>query len=314
MHSIAIRTLLPADSPRLEGENRAHILRLTEVESPLPPILVHRQTMRVIDGMHRLRAAMLRGEKEIRVTFFDGSGNEAFLRGVEMNIAHGLPLTHADRRAAAVRIMAAEPQLSDRAVADRTGLAARTVAALRRSTAHLPRSNRRVGVNGRSWPVDGARGRRLAAEYIAARPDASLREVAKAAGISLSTAHDVRKRLLEGRDPLPAGLAAARSRPHPAALASPRLADAEDGGGRTSGRGGGAGRAEVLRRLMKDPSLRHSAPGRELLRMLNAQVVTAGDWAGLADTVPAHCADAIARLARETAAAWEQFAEALDRR
>src|ERR1051326_1883704 len=55
--AVPLLSLLPADSPRLNGEDRAHILRLAETETPLPPILVDKRTMRVIDGMHRLMAA-----------------------------------------------------------------------------------------------------------------------------------------------------------------------------------------------------------------------------------------------------------------
>ncbi|MEV4258891.1 ParB N-terminal domain-containing protein, partial [Spirillospora sp. NPDC049652] len=145
VHLVAIGSLRPADSPRLRGEDREHVFRLVGVETPLPPILVHRPTMRVIDGMHRLRAAMLRGDTHIEAVYFDGTAAEAFARAVELNITHGLPLTIADRRAAAARILAAEPESSDRAVAARTGLSARTVAAVRRSTAQLPHSNARVG-------------------------------------------------------------------------------------------------------------------------------------------------------------------------
>jgi hypothetical protein len=35
----------------------------------LPPILVHRATNRIIDGMHRLEAAKLRGDETISVRF-----------------------------------------------------------------------------------------------------------------------------------------------------------------------------------------------------------------------------------------------------
>jgi hypothetical protein len=91
---------LPADSPRLGGENRDHIRLLADATAPLPPILVHRSTMRVIDGMHRLRAAMLRGATEIAVEFFDGTEAEAFARAVRENVAHGLPLSRSDREAA----------------------------------------------------------------------------------------------------------------------------------------------------------------------------------------------------------------------
>ncbi len=44
----------------------AHARSLAQTEADLPPIVVHRTTTRVIDGMHRLTAAGLRGEREIR--------------------------------------------------------------------------------------------------------------------------------------------------------------------------------------------------------------------------------------------------------
>jgi hypothetical protein len=74
---VSVGMLLPADSPRLDGENPDHIRLLAEATGPPPPILAHRPTMRVIDGMHRLRAAMLRGDTEIAVVFFDGTDVEA---------------------------------------------------------------------------------------------------------------------------------------------------------------------------------------------------------------------------------------------
>src|SRR5216683_6312208 len=63
--AIPVRSLRPGVSPRLEGEDRAHVARLAETESPLPPILVDRCSMRVIDGMHRLMAASLGGRETI---------------------------------------------------------------------------------------------------------------------------------------------------------------------------------------------------------------------------------------------------------
>ncbi|MGH8879883.1 MAG: hypothetical protein ACRD0P_21450, partial [Stackebrandtia sp.] len=56
---VRIALLRPADSPRLDGENSEHTQMLAESSEKLPPILVHRQTMRVIDGVHRLSAALL---------------------------------------------------------------------------------------------------------------------------------------------------------------------------------------------------------------------------------------------------------------
>ncbi|MGH3170772.1 MAG: ParB N-terminal domain-containing protein [Trebonia sp.] len=62
---VPIAELAVAGSPRRSGENREHARLMAESGNPLPPILVHGPTMRVIDGAHRLRAAKLRGEREI---------------------------------------------------------------------------------------------------------------------------------------------------------------------------------------------------------------------------------------------------------
>src|SRR4051812_30365190 len=80
-----ISTLLPADSPRLAGEDMQHARLLADSDAELPPILVHRKTMRVIDGMHRIRAAVLRGEDKIKAKLFDGCEEAAFVLAVEAN-------------------------------------------------------------------------------------------------------------------------------------------------------------------------------------------------------------------------------------
>src|SRR5260370_23164073 len=86
--TIAISSLRPGESPRLDGEDKAHIARLAAMEAKLPPVLVDRRSMRVIDGMHRLLAASMRGHDSIEVRFFDGKPEDAFLRAVEANVTH----------------------------------------------------------------------------------------------------------------------------------------------------------------------------------------------------------------------------------
>ncbi|MGA4844419.1 ParB N-terminal domain-containing protein [Streptomyces sp. G45] len=271
---------------------------------------MHRATLRVVDGMHRLRAAALKGQRTVEVTFTEGSREELFLRSVEENIAHGLPLSLSDRKAAAERVLAACPQLSDRTVAARTGLSAKTVAAIRRgvataaprgqaaacSAAESAHANSRVGADGRWYPLDGAAGRWRAAEIVAARPDASLRQVARAAGVSVATAHDVRGRLRRGEPPVPGRAGAAPARPVAAARA--------DGAGE---------RLSILRELTGDPSLRHTDAGRGLLRWLHLKTVLDEDLRALAHSVPAHRADAVAELARHCARAWQHMADELTR-
>jgi len=195
---VSVDRLRRGDSPRSGGEDHRHIARLVESETPWPPILVHRSTMRVIDGMHRLRAARIKGLAQIEVEFFDGDAAEAFVRGVELNTAHGLPLALSDRKAAAERIVDSMPQLSDRAIATYTGLSAKTIAAIRRrSSVEIPQSNARIGADGRRRPTDAAHRRQRVLELLTSCPDMSLRKLAAAAEVSISTAHAVRKRLRE---------------------------------------------------------------------------------------------------------------------
>jgi allophanate hydrolase subunit 2 len=65
--TVPILSLRPGESLRLKGADKGHVARLAETESPLPPILVDRRSMRVIDGTHRLLAASLRGREMVDV-------------------------------------------------------------------------------------------------------------------------------------------------------------------------------------------------------------------------------------------------------
>ncbi len=137
---VPIDSLMTSGSPRLDGEDAAHVRTLAESGAALPPIVVHLPSRRVIDGMHRLRAAMLRGEKDIEARFFEGDENDLFLLSVAANIQHGLPLSQRDRMAAAERVFAIHPEWSDRMVAVVVGLSGKKVAALRREAAPASRS------------------------------------------------------------------------------------------------------------------------------------------------------------------------------
>jgi ParB-like chromosome segregation protein Spo0J len=316
---VPLISLRPADSPRLNGEDKAHIARLAQTETPLPPILVDRRTMQVIDGMHRLMAASLQGRETIDVIFFDGSEQDVFLKAVQENIAHGLPLSQSDRRAAAERIMASHPHMSDRAIGHSVGLAAKTVAAIRKSSGEdIPQSSARVGRDGRVRPLDSGAGRRRAAELLAQQPDASLRDVARTAGISPATVLDVRKRLERGESPVPEksagntvhkGVDSDGAEPNaqgngataPAIRLSSRTALPPDP-------------AAAVEKLLRDPSLRNNEQGKGMLRLLHSNAVGAVQLPDAAATVPAHCVGIVALLAREYAKMWQDFARELDGR
>src|SRR5687768_17472219 len=83
--AVPVDALRVADSPRLNGVDPDHARALAEVGIGLPPILVHRQTMSVIDGMHRLTAARINGREWIDVQYFHGSEEDGFALAVEAN-------------------------------------------------------------------------------------------------------------------------------------------------------------------------------------------------------------------------------------
>lgn len=307
---LPIGTLVPADSPRLAGEDTQHVRALADSCTELPPILVHGRTMRVIDGMHRLRAAQLRGEETIRARLFDGDDDAAFVIAVEANVAHGLPLSLADREAAAARIVVSHPQWSDRAIAVVSGLSAKTVGAIRQDAAgHLPAPDSRIGRDGRVRPLNSVDGRRRASELIARHPEASSREVARFAGISPSTVRDVRARMRRGEDPVPA-----RQRNNggsrPPATPEQRI--------RSNVIGQRVNPAEnrdtILSNLRRDPSVKHTESGRRLLRWLDVRANGLSGWQSIAGSVPPHCAYAIADLACTFAEEWLDVASDMRQR
>ena len=271
---VAVSEVRGGHSPRQGGENLEHVRTLAGTDGGLPPIIVRRDDMRVVDGMHRLRAARMRGDERIAVRFFDGGDDEAFVLAVQTNVTHGLPLSLADRKAAATRIMASHAHWSDRMIAKVAGLSAATVARIRRERPE-PAPEVRLGHDGKLRPVNSLERRRVARAILLAEPDLSLREVARRAGISPETARSVRRRLAEAGPP---------PSPDPATL---------------------------VVRLRSDPTLRFSETGRTLLRLLDARSVPPEKWAEIAANVPPHWRDTVARMAVECADTWRTFAETL---
>lgn len=300
---IAVADLLDADSPRTGGVDAAHVRNLAESATELPPIIVHRATMRVIDGMHQVRAAIARGDDRIAAQFFDGSAEEAFVVAVHRNSAHGLPLSNADRTAAAGRILRSHPQWSDRRIAKIAGLSGKTVGTIRR---RLPVAVpvQRIGRDGRRRPVSARAGRLRAGELLDRRPDAPLSEVAAEAGIALSTARDVRRRLKAGEGPIPPKQRRASKPSRPAGHeAAPVSVPAQAGAGQV---------LPDLRDLARDPALRATADGRAVLRLLSLHTQTAAHWERLIVRLPPYSRTTVARLARHCARTWDAVARRLE--
>jgi hypothetical protein len=313
---VPIEALVVSETPRLSGESLEHVQTLAAAQSTLPPIIVHRKTMRVIDGMHRIRAARLKGRDRIAVRFFDGNEADAFVLAVRANVSHGLPLPLADRKVAVTRIIESHPHWADRMIAQVTGLAARTVAEIRRNGAEPGRVEARLGRDGRLRPVNRRAGRVVASELLASNPQLSLRQVAREAGISPETARDVRNRLRKGESPVPdrprgkrrgsgerasGGVTADRPRTGPAA-------------GHRGGRISREGRVAVIERLRADPALRFSEKGRSLLRLLHLHTMKDEELDRIAESVPAHWRSTVASLARECARVWTELADRVEQK
>lgn len=285
---VPLAAILPADSPRSAGEKGDHIRVLAELHVPLPPILVHRDTMRIIDGMHRFRAAALRGDSAIEVRFFDGEEEDAFVLAVQANVTHGLPLSRGDRARAALRILASHPNWSDRMIAGSAGVSPKTVGAIRqRSSVEIPQSAARIGADGRTRIV-----RRVDVEQSGSSPsdgpvDGTQRRPAQI--LKPRGGGPIRRRGLQSVDPCD--------------VAGPRSP-------KPSRPGQTSGREPLVSVLRKDPSLRSSDSGRALLRLLDA---CPHDLDRLVDTVPGHWVDRVADLAQVYSAAWQAFATRLAR-
>ncbi|GAB0107265.1 hypothetical protein JMUB6875_62590 [Nocardia sp. JMUB6875] len=124
---------------RVSGENARHIDALSEVAGALPPIVVHRPSMTVIDGAHRVRAAQSAGAQWIDAVYFDGDDAQVLLLAVRLNSGHGLPLSAADRRAAAEQAMSFFPEWSNRMLGEAVGLSERAIAGVRKRRSMHPR-------------------------------------------------------------------------------------------------------------------------------------------------------------------------------
>lgn len=311
VYSVLVAQLQSADSPRQQGHNQEHTDQLLASGADFPPILVHRPSMKVIDGVHRLQVAVLRGQQEIQVRFFDGSAADAFVLAVRSNVTHGLPLSLADRTAAAERILQSHQQWSDRAIAKVSGLAPGTVAAIReRSTVQSDRLNTRVGWDAKVRPLDSTQGRRVAYRLLAENPATPLRTVARLSGISVGTVHDVGSRLRRGLDPVPDSSRPTRrpaERPHEDTTSAPASR------GQTAAKiaSHDLDAQRTMQLLRKDPSLRFTETGRALLRLLDIHAQAMEQRERLVSGVPAHCTEQIVVLADECARAWTDFAEQL---
>lgn len=307
---VRIDSLLFDGSPRLAGEDPEHIRMLAQASGPLPPITVHAPTMRVIDGVHRVRAARLNNLSEIQARMLTCDEQSAFILAVKANISHGLPLSKDDRTTAAIRIIVSHPDWSDRAVAAVTGLSDKTVSRIRvHSVSMTPQPSIRRGRDGRLRPLDTTEKRQQAAVMMSNGPHTGLREIARATGLSLATVQDVRQRVNRGQDPVPSRYRLTKENVSEATTPLPPA-----GVRRSRYKETPVNRRVVLAKLDHDPSLKFSEAGRHLLHWMHRHTLDADEVLAISSSVPDHWTPVISELARMCATAWSRLADMLDER
>ncbi|WP_084479224.1 winged helix-turn-helix domain-containing protein [Nocardia jejuensis] len=312
---VPVHLIVPGRSPRVGGQRSAEYIRiLMETDTALPPIIVHRPTMGVIDGNLRLLAAVEMCERSIGVRFFDGSREDAFALSVYVNVRHGVPLSLSERKAAAGRLVMTHPEWSDRSIAATTGLSHKTVSTeRRRASGENAQSHTRLGKDGRVRPTDTSEGRLAAAAILKENPDASLRQVSKIVGISPGTVRDVRERLKRSEHPIPQ---AVRDRLDPNASRAQDTGRPHAHGSEIPMENPGAIAIPIqqvlLQNLRNDPALKFNERGRLLLRSLAYSMIDLDQWVRMTGEAPEHCRATLAKLARANAESWSALAVRLE--
>jgi ParB-like chromosome segregation protein Spo0J len=117
-------------------ENRATITHYAArilAGDVFPPILVAQLPDRkvLIDGHHRLAAYAMAKSTNIRIRYVTLCESDLLESAISANSAHGLPLSRAERRSFASRLLAAAPGKSNREIAKMTGVDEKTIRRLR---------------------------------------------------------------------------------------------------------------------------------------------------------------------------------------
>jgi ParB-like chromosome segregation protein Spo0J len=316
--SIPVSSLAPAFYLRQAGTDAAHIRLLADAATStrLPSILVQKGSLRIIDGMHRVEVAKLRGEWNISTRIVDCTDKEALVLAVRSNTLHGLPLSRADRISSAKRILANHPDWSDRAVAGITGLGAKAIASLRNgATSGTPLHLKRLGRDGKRHPIKTGEGRRRAAEYIDAHPDASLRQIARETDVSLGTVHEVRDKLRrdalhavedQDRPTAPVANNAANGTAVGRLPVGPSLAPHRDADNVRQ-----LAWPAVSAKLTGDPTLRYTDGGRAFLRWMAVHSMQADEWREFIDAIPQRWLKEVSQIAASMSEEWREFTQQL---
>lgn len=195
VEEVAIADLRMGEGIRSGGLDEHHVELLMECIDEWPPIVVWGDDPVVVDGCHRIEAARRLGRHSVVALRFLGSPDEAYIEAVRRNVSHGLPLSVADRRRAARRVLLRNPEWSDRRIASLCGLSDKTVGRIRVGSAGIVSVDRRIGRDGKLRPVQSGPVRDRVRQALEENPGGSLRAIAAVAGASPETVRSVRARL-----------------------------------------------------------------------------------------------------------------------
>ena len=126
----------------------------------MPPVTVFEVDGRwlLVDGFHRHAAAIRRKIPRISAEIRAGTFTDALDHAAQANLAHGLPLTRAERRRVVETRLRIHPDWSDRRLSDEMGVGRELIARVRKQLVEggqLPASTVRVGADGKTYPAAG---------------------------------------------------------------------------------------------------------------------------------------------------------------
>lgn len=152
-------TIVTGLQPRVAGLDEGHVRALQEASEGWPPLTVVQQGNAVVlvDGFHRFAAAQNLGLARVPVRILatppDG---DLHALAFALNAVHGRPLSLADRRAEAERLLRGRPEASNMEVSRRAGLSPTTVAAVRSRLEDqdaIAPATERIGADGTRYPA-----------------------------------------------------------------------------------------------------------------------------------------------------------------
>lgn len=145
--------------PRVAGLNADHVRALQETPDTWPPLLVVRRGGQcvLLDGFHRYAAAQNLGLENVPATVIPppDDGDLATL-AFAANLAHGMPLSLADKRTRAERLLTEQSDVSNMEIARQVALSPTTIAAIRErleAASTIAPAGHRVGKGGYTYAV-----------------------------------------------------------------------------------------------------------------------------------------------------------------